>query len=107
MKMIMAIVSHEDASTVQKALVKNNFYATKLASTGGFLSKGNTTFMIGCEEELVESAINIISEYSKTRKKIVPNSIVSEYGMFSNQLLEVTEGGATIFVLDVAQFKKI
>lgn len=53
MKMILAIVSHDDAHTVSKVLVKNNFYATKLASTGGFLRKGNTTFMIGCDDELV------------------------------------------------------
>ncbi|MFI3329653.1 MAG: cyclic-di-AMP receptor [bacterium] len=107
MKMVLAIVSHDDSNKVQKALVNEKFFATKLSSTGGFLSKGNTTFMIGCEDELVEKAIEVISEHCKSRKKIVPNSLVSEYGMFSNQMIEVSVGGATIFVLDVAQFKKI
>lgn len=107
MKMVLAIVSHDDSSKVQKALVKEKFFATKLSSTGGFLSKGNTTFMIGCEDDLVDKAIDVISEHCKTRKKIVPNSLVSEYGMFANQMIEVSVGGATIFVLDVAQFKKI
>lgn len=105
--MILAIVSHDDSSSVQKALVKESFFATKLSSTGGFLSKGNTTFMIGCEDDLVDKAIEVISEHSKTRKKLVPNSLVSEYGMFANQVLEVNVGGATIFVMDVCQFKKI
>ncbi len=107
MKMILAIVSHDDSNKVQKALVEEKFFATKLASTGGFLSKGNTTFMIGCDNELVEKAVEVISEHCKTRKKMVPNAIVSEYGMLSNQVIEVSTGGATIFVLDVEQFKKI
>lgn len=107
MKMILAIISHDDTKEVQKALVKEKFFATKLSSTGGFLSKGNTTFMIGCEDDLVDKAIDVISEHAKSRKKLVPNSLVSEYGMFANQVIEVEVGGATIFVLDVNQFKKI
>lgn len=107
MKMVIAIVSHDDAKDVQKNLMKDGYFATKLATTGGFLSKGNTTFMIGCEDNLVDKAIDIISEHSKTRKKLVPNTLISEYGMFSNQVLEVTVGGATIFVMDVCNFKKI
>ncbi len=107
MKLILAIVSHDDANTVQQQLVKENYFATKLSSTGGFLKKGNTTFMIGCDEDSVSNVIDIISEHSKTRKKIVPNSIVSEYGMFTNHPIEVKVGGATIFVLDICDFKKI
>lgn len=107
MKMIYAIVSHDDAKKVSNGLMKEGYFATKLSSTGGFLSKGNVTFLIGCDDEKVEHAIDVISEHSKTRTEIVANSLVSEYGMFSNQVLEVSVGGATIFVMDVCQFKKI
>ena len=37
MKLILAIVSNDDASAVSAALTKNNFYMTRLATTGGFL----------------------------------------------------------------------
>lgn len=107
MKMIIAIVSHDDSKKVSNALMKEGYFATKLATTGGFLSKGNTTFMIGCGDDKVDHAIEVISEHSKTRQDLVANSLVSEYGMFSSQAVEVTVGGATIFVMDVAQFKKI
>lgn len=107
MKMIIAIVSHDDSKNVSNALMKEGFFATKLSTTGGFLSKGNTTFLIGCDDEKVSNAMDIISEHSKTRKDFVANSLMSEYGMFANQVVEVTVGGATIFVLDVEQFKKI
>lgn len=43
MKLIVAIVQDKDSNRLSAALVKANFRATKLASTGGFLKAGNTT----------------------------------------------------------------
>ena len=107
MKMVIAIVSSDDASNVQKALIKDHYQATKLATTGGFLMKGNTTFLIGTEDENVKSVIDIIGNHSKQRKKIIPNSVINEFGMLATTPIEVTVGGATIFVLDVEQFVKL
>ena len=107
MKMIIAVVSSDDANNVQKALIKEHHQATKLATTGGFLMKGNTTFLIGAEDEKISDIINIIGNHSKQRKKIIPNSVVSEFGMLSTAPIEVTVGGATIFVLNVEQFVKL
>ncbi len=107
MKLIIAIVSNDDANKVAKGLIKENFFVTKLATTGGFLMSGNTTFLIGTNDEKVVEIIEIIERYSKTRSKLVPNSIVSEFGMFSSMPVEVKVGGATIFVLPVDQFIKV
>ena len=74
MKLILAIVSSDDSSMVSSALTKNNFSVTKLATTGGFLMSGNTTFLIGTEDENVDKAINVIGEHSKKRKQMVPSS---------------------------------
>ena len=70
MKLILAIVSSDDSSMVSSALTKNNFSVTKLATTGGFLMSGNTTFLIGTEDENVDKAISVIGEHSKKRKQI-------------------------------------
>ncbi|MFR4790327.1 MAG: cyclic-di-AMP receptor, partial [Lactobacillus acidophilus] len=35
MKLVIAIVQKEDSNNLQKALVKNNFRATPLATSGG------------------------------------------------------------------------
>ena len=51
MKLILAIVSNDDSSKVSSALTKNHFSVTKLATTGGFLLSGNTTFLIGTQDE--------------------------------------------------------
>ena len=107
MKLILAIVSSDDSSMVSSALTKNSFSVTKLATTGGFLMSGNTTFLIGTEDENVDKAINVIGEHSKKRKQIVPSAASYGVGMYTSFPVEVTVGGATIFVLDVEQFKKL
>ena len=50
MKMIFAIVHKEDEGFVVERLNKERISVTKLASTGGFLRKGNATLMIGTED---------------------------------------------------------
>ena len=107
MKMIIAIVSNDDANKVQKGLVKEKFFATRLATKGGFLREGNQTFLIGVNDEKVPEVLDIIEKYSKTRNKIVPNTIVNEFGAFSALPMEVSVGGATVFILNVDQFIKI
>jgi uncharacterized protein YaaQ len=106
MKLVLAIVSNEDANKVIKKLIKSNFFVTKLATTGGFLMSGNTTIIVGVQDDLLDSCINVISESSKSRTKLVPNAISSEFGIFSSMPVEVQVGGATIFVMDVEQFIK-
>ncbi|HOI47190.1 MAG TPA: cyclic-di-AMP receptor [Bacilli bacterium] len=107
MKLILAIVANEDASKVMSNLIKERFFVTKLATTGGFLMAGNTTLLIGTDSESVNKAIEVIGTYSKTRKKLVPNSIPNEFGMFASYPIEVKVGGATIFVIDVERFEKL
>ena len=103
MKLILAILSNDDSPVASNALNKN----TKLATTGGFLRAGNTTLIIGCEDEKVEAAIDIIKEYSSKRTEIVPSTASYDIGRYASFPVEVTVGGATIFVLDVAQFLKV
>ena len=106
MKLILAIVSNDDAPAVSTALTKNNFYITRLATTGGFLRAGNTTIIVGTEDEKVDHAIEIIKEHSRQRKEIVPSTATYGIGVTTSFPLEVTVGGATIFVLDVDRFEK-
>ena len=37
MKLILAIINHDDANAVTQSLTKSGFSSTKLATTGGFL----------------------------------------------------------------------
>ena len=106
MKLIMAIVSGDDSSAVANALTKAKYFVTKLATTGGFLMSGNTTFLIGVNDDRVDDVIGIISKHSKKRKQVIQNNNV-EIGMFSAFPVEVNVGGATVFVLNVERFDKV
>lgn len=109
MKMIMAIVHDKDAHSLADALVSHKVQATKLASTGGFLREGNTTFLIGVEEERVEGILELIKQNCKSRTQTVTpvypvgNSIETSI----TYPTEILVGGATVFVFDVEQFLKL
>lgn len=110
MKLIYAIINKGDSSIVASELTKAGFFATKISSTGGFLQKGNITFMIAIEKENVDEAIKIISTFSKKRKQISPPPM--SYGAnhitnYSSYPFEVSVGGATIFVTNIERFEKI
>lgn len=107
MKLILAIVSNDDSAAVSSTLVRENYQVTRLATTGGFLRAGNTTMIIGCEDHLVERAIELIGSESKRRTEIVPSTASYDIGRYASFPVEVQVGGATIFVLDVEQFIKL
>ena len=105
MKMLLAIINHDDASAVSQNLTKNGFSSTRLATTGGFLMSGNTTLMVGVADERVDDAITIIKAHSHSRKQLIPTTSEMSFGYFPSMPVEVTVGGATIFVLDVERFE--
>jgi uncharacterized protein YaaQ len=107
MKLILAIVSNDDAPAVSTALTKNNFYITRLATTGGFLRASNTTIIVGTEDEKVDRVIELIGSEAKRRTEIVPSTASYDIGRYASFPVEVQIGGATIFVLDVDQFVKL
>ena len=107
MKLILAIINKEDATEVSKHLIKSRFSVTKLATTGGFLMSGNITLIIGVDDEKVEEVVKIIGEHSKKRTEIVPSTATYGIGVTTAFPLEVTVGGATIFVLNVEDFIKV
>ncbi|MFI3324944.1 MAG: cyclic-di-AMP receptor [Clostridia bacterium] len=107
MKLILAIVSNDDSSSVSSALTKGGFQVTKLATTGGFLMAGNTTFISGVDDEKVDEIISIISKQSSRRTQIIPSASTMDIGMYSSFPVEVTVGGSTIFVLNVDRFEKV
>ena len=107
MKLILAIVSNDDSSAVSHALSKEGFQSTRLATTGGFLRAGNTTLIVGTEDEKVDRAIEIIGQESKRRTEVVPSTASYDIGRYASFPVEVQVGGATIFVLDVEKFMKL
>ena len=107
MKLIFAIINNDDSHSVQQALTKSGFQTTKLSSTGGFLMAGNTTFMVCAEDDKVDEAIDVIKVHSHKRKQFVPNSSAYINSSFTGIPVEVTVGGATVFVTNIEKFEKV
>ncbi len=109
MKLLYAIVRYDNEDEVINALTKKQYSVTKLATTGGFLKKGNTTLLIGTEAERVDEAIEIIKQECGKRQKITINMpYISGSTMMNCATMPMTVevGGATIFVIDVERYEK-
>jgi uncharacterized protein YaaQ len=94
MKLIIAVVQNEDADNVIDALLENDFRATRLASTGGFLRRGNTTVMIGVQDHQIEQVLGLIRQEAHARAQAeAPESVQT--------------AAATVFVLDLEDYQRL
>lgn len=87
-RLVIAILRDAAGEDVLKSLLEAGFRVTRISSTGGFLRRGTSTFLIGVEKERVETAIGLIREYS------APS-------------IDPGLKRATVFVLKVDQFEQI
>ena len=108
MKMVIAIVQDDDAIDLVETLTEKKFGVTKLATTGGFLKSGNTTLMIGVEDDKVDEVIDTVKGICEKRKEVVVSSPFSGSSeMYMQYPVPVEVGGATVFVIDVDKFIRI
>jgi uncharacterized protein YaaQ len=91
MKLIMAIVPEKRSSEILDTLIKAQYRATLVSTTGGFLRKGNATLLIGVESEKVKDVLQHIQGVCAA----TPERVDSE------------EAYATIFVLDIEQYARV
>ena len=87
-RLIIAILRDANGEDVLQALLDANFRVTRIASTGGFLRRGNSTLLIGVEKESVETAVQLIREHSAPA-------------------IDPGLKRATVFVLKVDQFEQL
>lgn len=108
MKLIVAIVQDQDSPSLVEDLTEKEYRVTKLSSTGGFLKSGNTTLLMGVENEQVDGVIKLIEDNCKTREITTSLLTVTMPGdTYIPYPLEVKVGGATVFVLDVEKHVRV
>lgn len=109
MKLVIAIVQDKDSDRLSNQFIEHNVRATKLASSGSFLRAGNSTFLIGIDDQRLGEVFQIIKHVSKKRKKFITPPVTLDThveGMHNNYPRRVNIGGATVFVINVEQFKQ-
>ena len=87
MKLIIAIVRDIDAGPVIEELITHGHRVTRVASTGGFLRRGNVTLLIGTEEQQVQPIIDLLQDTCSPP--------------------EPDQHRATIFVVDAPHFEQV
>jgi uncharacterized protein YaaQ len=88
MKLIVAIVRDEDASRLSDGLVAAEYRVTRIATTGGFMKRGNTTLLVGVEDQAVDQAIE------NMKRTLGPRPAGADRR-------------ATVFVLDASKFEQV
>jgi uncharacterized protein YaaQ len=103
MKLIVSIVNSDDARGLTDALMQKGYRSTTISTTGGFLRQGNATILVGTEDEMVDTVLQVIHNNCRTRSQYVnPLPPVMESGeLYMPSPVEVQVGGAVVFVLSV------
>ncbi len=109
MKLVFAIVHDEDSPRLMAEMNRIGYRVTKLNSSGGFLRSGNTTLMMVVEEAQQEDVLETIRQYSSSRKAAINTSVTpsSMGGSYIPYPVEITVGGATVFIVNVEHFEKM
>ncbi len=69
MKLLILVTDDNQADATVDTLVEQGFRVTRLATTGGFLRRGNTTLLIGVEDTQVDKLV-------ETAKRTSPGAMV-------------------------------
>lgn len=107
MKLIIAIVQDIDSENLVEKLNANGFKVTKISSTGGFLKSGNVTLLSGIKDDRYDEFMEIMKKNSKQRevkRTIQPVNIPGQ--ALITVPIDVKVGGASIFVMNVVDFKR-
>jgi len=108
MKLLFAFVQNDDVKPLTRALIKSDIYVTRISSSGGFLSGGNSTLMIGVEPSQLEDTLEIIKKHSHRRSTAIAASVMPAVQGTDVTLppINISIGGATVFVVDAEEFYK-
>lgn len=108
-KLIIAIIHERDRQKVSDALLQSGHKFTNIATTGGFLRDGNSTLLIGADDDKVDEIISLLDNCCHSREQFVnqpPIDALAAGGMLMNPV-KVTVGGAIIFVVNVERFERL
>ena len=108
MKLLVSVVNGDDAYPLLDALTSEEYRATLISTSGGFLREGNSTLLIGVADERVSGALEIIRANCRARTAYVnPVPPATEFQpLYTPTPIEVRVGGAVVFVLDVERYER-
>ncbi len=109
MKLVIAVIQGTDAERLLEALTSHGYRATQINSAGGFLRESNVTLLIGVEDHQVKKVRDLIERNAHSRTRFVnPLMPIAGAGeIYNAQPVEVTVGGANIFVVPISRYERL
>lgn len=108
MKLIVAIVQAYDTDPLLRSVTAAGFRVTRIQSTGGFLRAGNSTVLMGVEDDMVRTCLELIRASARSRVVAVPDELEAHaLELTGADVASVAVGGAVVFVLPIARFERI
>lgn len=110
MYLVILVIDKKDSNRLTNTLNSNNIRSTRIASTGGFLNSGNTTLLIGIDEEEISKVLRIVKTTCSKRESYEYVFYPSSYDSYftgNNNFIEIEVGGAVVFIMKVEQYFKI
>ncbi len=87
MKLMIIIVRDTDEENVVQEMIQKGYRVTRMASTGGFLRRGNHTLMVGTEDEHIPTVMELLKRVCRPP--------------------ESGQHRATVFVVDMPHFEQV
>ena len=106
MKLMIVIIQDYDSGRLLSALSEAQIGATRIASAGGFLRAGNTTVLIGLEDERLAQAKRLFEETCQ-RRAATPVAGIELAELEAYDVAETRIGGGVAFVATVERFERI
>ena len=102
-RLMAAIVQEQDAENAVQGLTKLRYAVTRMPSRGGFIRRGNVTLIVGMPAGLEEAAIRVLRNSCRQRVEFVQPPFQSSRFPLPPPI-EVSVGGATVFVFEVESY---
>lgn len=96
MKLVMAVVQADAAAKTAEALIEAGFRVTRIATTGGWLRRENTTLLSGVEDERVEEMLAALRRVGVRPEQPGPDNTPEN---------AANTGRGIVFVMDVERFE--
>jgi len=105
-RLMAAVIQDQDMENALGALTKLGIPTTRLPSTGGFFGRNNATLLIGLEKGQEASVVKALEKSCNRRIEYLASPIEGFPGGLAEPI-QITIGGATIFVFEVERFESI
>jgi uncharacterized protein YaaQ len=106
-KLLVVIVDDGDVDPVITALTDRHFGVTRISTTGGLLSPGSSTLLVGVENADVQRVMDLIGDIAEPRTEFVAYTHPLTGGLPITGGIEVEVGGVIAYALDVYHFEQV